>query len=52
MKFGNFIQDGLGGLLTFTHDYFKEAVQTLLLSTTCLLNKHFRNHFITDLISL
>jgi hypothetical protein len=52
MKFGHFIQDGLGGLLTFTHDYFKEAVQSLLLSELFfsllridllekLLNKYF-----------
>jgi hypothetical protein len=32
MQFGNFIQDGLSGLITFSHEYFKEAVQSLLLS--------------------
>lgn len=32
MKFGNFIQDGIGGRITFAHDYFREAVQSLLLS--------------------
>ena len=31
MQFGNFIQDGLNGIVIFSHHYFKEAVQTLLL---------------------
>jgi len=31
MQFGDFIQDGLNGTMHFSHDYFKEAVQTLLL---------------------
>lgn len=31
MQFGFFIRDGLNGVLTFSHNYFKEAVQALLL---------------------
>ncbi len=31
MIFGFFIKDGLNGVLIFSHDFFKEAVQSLLL---------------------
>lgn len=32
MQFGFFIFEGLNGVLKFSHDYFKEAVQALLLN--------------------
>ena len=31
MQFGFFLHEGFSGVLTFSHDYFKEAVQALLL---------------------
>jgi hypothetical protein len=31
MLFGSFIIESLNGMICFTHDYFKEAVQSLLL---------------------
>ncbi|CAF0851226.1 unnamed protein product [Brachionus calyciflorus] len=31
MQFGNFLQEGLNGVILFSHVYFKEAVQALLL---------------------
>jgi hypothetical protein len=31
MTFGFFIQDDFAGILSFSHEYFKETVQTILL---------------------
>ena len=31
MTFGFFIQDNFNGVLSYSHEYFKESVQTLLL---------------------
>ena len=36
MQFGGFIIDGLNGRILFSHTYFKEAVQTLLLGKRIL----------------
>lgn len=38
MTFGFFIQNNLGGILSFSHEYFKESVQTLLLGKIELKN--------------
>ncbi len=32
MQFGFFLQEGFNGALTFSHDYFKEAIQAMLLA--------------------
>ncbi len=39
MQFGFFLQEGFNGVLTFSHDYFKKAVQTLLLAGINVLSE-------------